>query len=275
MREWVEAIEEARSALLATSTQNSATETPTPIGIGMGTPGGVSSGGAHPIPIVRSTSEQRAAHAIQQQLAHTPGSVARGSQAGLSISTGFSLSSSPGNQINAVTSSDSEDGGISLGMGGSHSVQGVAGPTPAMQVAQSAPSPTAITFSFPQTPALKAPSATFGGTTSGGSSAGSKVVLSGYLMKCGSKRRTWRKRWFVLTEDKLMYSGSHMVSPRAAIVLQRYANRIDVVRIPNLIASSPSPRFSTRWNTSSPLPRPLNTTTATTTTSQAHHWRRT
>jgi hypothetical protein len=39
----------------------------------------------------------------------------------------------------------------------------------------------------------------------------SKVVLSGYLMKCGSKRRHWRKRWFVLTGEKLVYAGSHMV----------------------------------------------------------------
>ncbi|KNZ81811.1 Pleckstrin like protein [Termitomyces sp. J132] len=38
----------------------------------------------------------------------------------------------------------------------------------------------------------------------------SKVVLSGYLMKCGSKRRNWRKRWFILSEEKLVYSGSHM-----------------------------------------------------------------
>jgi len=37
-----------------------------------------------------------------------------------------------------------------------------------------------------------------------------KVILSGYLMKCGSKRRSWRKRWFVLTSEKLVYSGSHM-----------------------------------------------------------------
>ncbi|KAF8638295.1 hypothetical protein AX17_002315 [Amanita inopinata Kibby_2008] len=37
-----------------------------------------------------------------------------------------------------------------------------------------------------------------------------KVILSGYLMKCGSKRRSWRKRWFVLTSEKLLYSGSHM-----------------------------------------------------------------
>ncbi|KAG6813963.1 hypothetical protein H0H92_005218 [Tricholoma furcatifolium] len=38
----------------------------------------------------------------------------------------------------------------------------------------------------------------------------SKIVLSGYLMKCGSKLRNWRKRWFVLSGEKLLYSGSHM-----------------------------------------------------------------
>jgi hypothetical protein len=37
-----------------------------------------------------------------------------------------------------------------------------------------------------------------------------KVILSGYLMKCGSKRRNWRKRWFVLNSENLVYSGSHM-----------------------------------------------------------------
>ncbi|GEM12332.1 PH domain containing protein [Rhodotorula toruloides] len=36
-----------------------------------------------------------------------------------------------------------------------------------------------------------------------------KVILSGYLMKQG-KRKTWRKRWFVLTSGMLMYSRSHM-----------------------------------------------------------------
>lgn len=41
-----------------------------------------------------------------------------------------------------------------------------------------------------------------------------KTILSGYLMKCGSKRRNWRKRWFVLTGEKLVYTGSHMVGTR-------------------------------------------------------------
>lgn len=38
-----------------------------------------------------------------------------------------------------------------------------------------------------------------------------KPVLSGYLMKCGGHRKIWRKRWFILTQTKLMYMGSHMV----------------------------------------------------------------
>ena len=38
-----------------------------------------------------------------------------------------------------------------------------------------------------------------------------KVIMSGYLMKCGSKRKTWRKRWFVLSADRMVYTGSHMV----------------------------------------------------------------
>ncbi|KAI5119121.1 hypothetical protein M0805_007867 [Coniferiporia weirii] len=42
----------------------------------------------------------------------------------------------------------------------------------------------------------------------------SKVVYSGYLMKCRSKRRGWRKRWFMLTGEKLIYSASHMDAKR-------------------------------------------------------------
>ncbi|OSC98251.1 PH-domain-containing protein [Trametes coccinea BRFM310] len=38
----------------------------------------------------------------------------------------------------------------------------------------------------------------------------SKPILTGYLMKCGSRRHNWHKRWFVLSGEKLLYSRSHM-----------------------------------------------------------------
>ncbi len=40
----------------------------------------------------------------------------------------------------------------------------------------------------------------------------SRVLLQGYLMKQSNRRKHWRKRWFVLTSSKLMYTRSHMVS---------------------------------------------------------------
>ncbi|KAH6913183.1 PH domain-containing protein [Coprinopsis sp. MPI-PUGE-AT-0042] len=97
----------------------------------------------------------------------------------------LTLSSSPGN-LHAITSSDSEDGGPSTGQRGYYS--------------GSAPSPTALNFApSPTKPSSAVPTAN-----------ASKIIVSGYLMKCGSKRRNWRKRWFVLTSEKLVYSGSHM-----------------------------------------------------------------
>ncbi|KAJ7170901.1 pleckstrin-like protein [Mycena crocata] len=57
------------------------------------------------------------------------------------------------------------------------------------------------------------PTVTAGGTSpsaKGHAVDPAKTILSGYLMKCGSKRRNWRKRWFVLTGEQLVYSGSHM-----------------------------------------------------------------
>lgn len=39
-----------------------------------------------------------------------------------------------------------------------------------------------------------------------------KVITQGYLMKQSNRRKHWRKRWFVLTSSKLMYTRSHMVS---------------------------------------------------------------
>ncbi|KAK2463420.1 hypothetical protein APHAL10511_004506 [Amanita phalloides] len=134
VHEWINTIEEARKALLATSTQSSTNgqETPT----------------RH----------------------HTDGS---------------SIPMSPPSQppVTALSSSDSED----------------ASPN-AQQLL--APSPQRLTFALD--PPKVQP------TTAHSPVKDPTIILSGYLMKCGSKRRNWRKRWFVLTSDKLIYSGSHM-----------------------------------------------------------------
>ena len=137
-QEWVEAIEDARKALMATSTQSSA-------------------------------NVQEPTSAKQEEDNASP-----------SIP---SLLSQPPPPINAISSSDSED----------------ASPNPQHLAA---PLPQRLTF------ALDPPKAQ---STAHSPATDSKVILSGYLMKCGSKRRNWRKRWFVLTGDKLVYSGSHMV----------------------------------------------------------------
>jgi len=45
-----------------------------------------------------------------------------------------------------------------------------------------------------------------------------KVILNGYLMKLGTRgKKTWRKRWFVLTSGELVYTKSHMVSLRRCV----------------------------------------------------------
>jgi pleckstrin homology domain-containing family A member 1/2 len=93
------------------------------------------------------------------------------------------VSSPPASYGQNVTSSDSEDGSPSANRSYSTSSQ----TRPAISSSPSKVLPTAS----------KGPSG---------------VVVSGYLMKCGSKRHNWRKRWFVLDSEKLIYSGSHMVS---------------------------------------------------------------
>ncbi|KZV61003.1 PH-domain-containing protein [Peniophora sp. CONT] len=64
------------------------------------------------------------------------------------------------------------------------------------------------------------------GASSPGAAAGladpARTLVSGYLMKCGQKRKIWRKRYFVLNGEKLMYSASHMeTKPHRQIALSQ------------------------------------------------------
>ncbi|SCV73571.1 BQ2448_7497 [Microbotryum intermedium] len=69
----------------------------------------------------------------------------------------------------------------------------------------------------PSTPSMRSPlpnpnstpTAPSPSTPASGFTDPNKVILSGYLMKQG-KRKTWRKRWFVLMSTRLVYSRSHM-----------------------------------------------------------------
>lgn len=62
-----------------------------------------------------------------------------------------------------------------------------------------------------------------------------RIVLSGYLMKQG-KRKTWRKRWFVLTSDKLLYARSHMDNKAHRCI--NLESVLDAIELPNQNATS-------------------------------------
>jgi hypothetical protein len=79
-----------------------------------------------------------------------------------------------------------------------------------------------------------------------------KIILSGYLMKCGSKRRNWRKRWFVLTGEKLVYSGSHMVGFAFNVRCARYLILSDDPRTQRPIVNSRSGKFWMPWSMTYP-----------------------
>ena len=48
---------------------------------------------------------------------------------------------------------------------------------------------------------------------------GERLVKSGYLMKKGERRKTWKKRWFVLRTEKLAYYKDDKVSPGVVCML--------------------------------------------------------
>ncbi|TIB67738.1 PH-domain-containing protein [Wallemia mellicola] len=53
-----------------------------------------------------------------------------------------------------------------------------------------------------------------------------KVILTGYLMKL-SKRKAWRKRYWILTSDKLSYARSHMDKPQRHIPLSKILDSLE------------------------------------------------
>ncbi|KAG2146138.1 uncharacterized protein EDB93DRAFT_1086433 [Suillus bovinus] len=134
VQRWVQAIQDAREALMTISTQTSLLTPPIPI------PGAPSA-------------------SCRITVSHSPPKVSHAQN---------------------ITSSDSED----------------ASPSAQRTYSTSSQNRPAVSSSPTRTQAIPKEAA--------------KIVLSGYLMKCGSKRHNWRKRWFMLNGEKLVYSGSHM-----------------------------------------------------------------
>jgi len=80
-----------------------------------------------------------------------------------------------------------------------------------------------------------------------------KIILSGYLMKCG-KRKSWRKRWFVLTGEKLTYCGNHMDN--------KHQRQIPLAQLLDAMESAlPSLRSNTPQTPSSFTAPPIHTST--------------
>ncbi|GJE94617.1 PH-domain-containing protein [Phanerochaete sordida] len=157
---WVKAITDARQALLATSTPNTATTAP--------------------IPIPRSASQGHRSQAASPTMSH---------------------SHSPYNHH--LTSSESEDNSPSKPR--------------AYSTVNAVPSGSTTTTADATSP-LRQP----------GPIDPSKLILSGYLMKCGSRRHVWHNRWFVLSGDRLVYSRSHMdTKPHRSIPLAQILDALE------------------------------------------------
>ncbi|KIJ66897.1 hypothetical protein HYDPIDRAFT_108848 [Hydnomerulius pinastri MD-312] len=180
VQQWVKAIQDAREALMMTSTQTSLTTTPIPIP------------GAQP-------SSRRAIV--------TP-----------------SPPSHPSHTQN-ITSSDSEDA------------------SPSAQRTYSTSSQNRPVIASSPTRSQAPPR-----------DASSKIVLSGYLMKCGSKRHNWRKRWFVLYSEKLVYSGSHMdTKPHRQFLFSEILDALEFdIQSHKHNATAPPPATSTLPSSTSP-----------------------
>ncbi|KAI0091024.1 hypothetical protein BDY19DRAFT_904525 [Irpex rosettiformis] len=146
-----------------------------------------------PIPIPRTSSQR---HSYQQQRQQQQQQQQQSQHAAPPASP--SLSHSPyGHQL---TSSESEDASSSV-------------PRPTPKLANATPAAVMD---------IASPSKQTGPIDT------SKVVINGYLMKCGSRRHIWHNRWFVLTGDKLVYSRSHMdTKPHRSIPLAQILDALE------------------------------------------------
>ena len=178
MQAWVSALKDAKEALLATSTTNSLNA-----GIGAGAP-------APPQSQPQPHPHPHAAPAPIPIPIARPRDVFHHPHAPAPVTPSPPSHGYRGGSGGGITSSDSEDGSPNAARGLSSS-------------------PTSMPFST--SPSGK-PAA-----TATAKDASKATVIAGYIMKCGSKRRNWRKRWFVLNGEKLMYSGSHMVRLRVRV----------------------------------------------------------
>ncbi|CAE6515296.1 unnamed protein product [Rhizoctonia solani] len=68
-----------------------------------------------------------------------------------------------------------------------------------------------------------------------------QIVLQGYLMKCGTHMKNWRKRYFVLTPETLKYGKSHMnTKGMRAVQVTQILDAIETTASKSVPATSPT-----------------------------------
>ncbi|KAG9104444.1 hypothetical protein FRC06_002390 [Ceratobasidium sp. 370] len=72
-----------------------------------------------------------------------------------------------------------------------------------------------------------------------------QIVLQGYLMKCGTHMKNWRKRYFILTPETLKYGKSHMsMKNMRSVQVTQILDAIETTASSKGIAPSISPPTS-------------------------------
>ncbi|CAE6456736.1 unnamed protein product [Rhizoctonia solani] len=68
-----------------------------------------------------------------------------------------------------------------------------------------------------------------------------QIVLQGYLMKCGTHMKNWRKRYFVLTPETLKYGKSHMnTKGMRAVQVTQILDAIETTASKSVPSASPT-----------------------------------